>query len=393
VAPAPQNGAALGDQPATTGGGQRGAPSLAWGPDVPTLLWADPKTGGDGKYCLNADKSLVKWRWMPMQREERLFPTVLAAGEETELGGQIGGGAGSRGDLEVGAFMLTTTANRRVAVRPYVSSPIDKYLSNVLISSNLIFGTAQMPGLLPSPIYSLAKTYWRFTVRNLTALATTVSGVVWGRKFVDRGRELCADQRRRAELLSVVWPYWLGPQDQTAALSGPEIALPPGGQLEVRFPIPSSFDFLARFILDDSTSTTGLEPVLIAQIAEDDTTRGLVDLTQTRVQGIAWRDFLACPTVTVPGMPSGGVVRAASLGSPRGGWTHLFKRKSAIVVKFFSGDAGTITLRPAFQGWALAAQEPDGRRYSNDASAIADRARQAAAAGADPVRFFETGGR
>jgi hypothetical protein len=367
---------------------------MVWAPDVPTLLWSDPKDGGDGSYCLNADKGLVKWRFAPFRFQDRLFPVAMAANEEAEFNLQVGGGAGSRGDYQVGALMLTSTNAQRVAVRPYVASPFDKYLSNVLISANLMFGTAQLPALLPSPIYSLAKTDWRVTVRNLVAAPNTVSAVSWGRKFIDRGRELCADQRRKAELLAHAWPYWIGPQHMEAAFTGPQVTLLPGAQIDLRFPIPSFADFLARWILDDSTSTTGLEPLLDAQIMEDDTTRGLVDLAGVAgLQGLRWRDFMACPTVTIAGFPSGGVIRAASLGFPRGGWTHLFKRRSAIVVRFTSADPGTITLRTCFQGWLLNAEEPEGRHFSNDAQVIAERVAQARAAGSAPVRFFEEGAR
>ena len=63
-----RNGASVADlaaplAPLVAGGGPG---TLAAGPDVATLLYSDPKLGGDGGYCFNEDKGLVKWRWTPM---------------------------------------------------------------------------------------------------------------------------------------------------------------------------------------------------------------------------------------------------------------------------------------------------------------------------------------
>lgn len=388
ASPGANLGATVGLNPANLASIRPGD-SLGWGPEVPTLLYSDPRDGGNGQYCSNADKALVKWRWVPAKFQNRLFPVTFSSGETTDLDVQIGGGSGTRGDTEIGSFLLTTSAGR-VAVRPYVSSPIDKYLSNIPIPSNLMFGTAQLPGMLQSSVYSLANTFWRMTTQNLFAGNNTVSMVLFGRKFTDRGREQWANERRRAELLSVAWPYWIGPQDisNNATLTGPEVTLTAGSTVTLRFPVPSGQDFLLRHILDDSTSTTGVEPLLTATIVEEDTNRTLIDFPS----GIRWRDFLACPTVSVTGFPSGGTIRAFSLGSPKGGWTHLVKRNSALVITFTSSDPGTITLRPALAGWLLAAQEPGDRHYSNDAAARVERIEQAAAAGANPVRLFGTGG-
>lgn len=365
------------------------APSLDWGPEVPTILYDDPKNGGDGSYCLNEDKSLVKWRWIPA-RLGGSFPAVLTASQVTELGVEIGGLSGKKGDTEIGGFMLTSTG--RVAIRPFFSSPIDHYLSNIPIPSSLISGTSQLPGLLQSTLYCLAKTFGRVTVQELSGLGNTVSLVYWGRKFIDDGRERWGNQRRLAELLAVALPHWLGPDSQTASLRGPEVTLAAGGTVELRFPCPSNADFLARWLLDDSTSTTGAEPVLTAQVIEEDTGRMLVDYLPSGVQGLRWRDFMACPTVSVAGMPSGGTIRAFSLGFPRGGWTQLVKRTSALVIRFISGDIGTITLRPAVAGWLLNAREPEDRHYANTAQANAERQAQAQARGSDPVRYYGQGG-
>lgn len=363
-------------------------PSLGWSPDVPTLLYSDPDDGGDGSYCLNEDKSLVKWRWIPSTLAG-VFPAVLAANQITDLDVQIGGDGGMKGDTEIAAFMLTSTA--RVAIKPYYSSPIDHYLSNIPIPSALISGTAQLPGLLQSALYAMAKTFGRIMIQDLSGAPNTVSLVQWARKFGDDGRERLGNQRRMAKLLDVAWPFWIGPDSQNVALRGPEVTLLTGQTVDLRFPAPSNADFLLRWILDDSSSTTGLEPVLTAQITEEDTGRMLIDHLPSGVQGLAWRDFLACPTVPVVGFPSGGTIRAFSLGFPRGGWTHLVKRTSAINVRFISGDAGTITLRPALSGWLINAAEPADRHYSNTAEVTAERAAQAAARGSEPVRFYGEG--
>ena len=367
-------------------GPQKG--NLGWSPEVPTLLYSDPATGGNGQYCLNEDKALVRWRWIPATFEGNRFPITFSADEYNELQIQIGASAGTRGDTEIAALLMTTTLGRRVAVQPVVSSPVDKQLSNILIPSNLMFGTAQLPGLMPSSIYSMANTTWRFRVKNLVALPNVVSAAVWGRKFKDNEREQVADIRRTAELMNCAWPYWIGPFSQSdPTMTGPEVTLPAGRSVTLRFPAPSSADFLAKWILDDSTSTTGLEPLLVASIQEEDTGRTLIDFPS----GISWRDFLACPTVTVAGMPSGGIIRAMSLGSPRGGWTHLIPRTSAWNITFKSNDSGTITLRPALAGWCLNAKEPEGRHYSNDAAAKAERVQHARDMGSNPVKLFGTG--
>lgn len=368
-------------------GPQKG--NLGWGPEVPTLVYSDPKEGGNGQYCLNEDKGLVRWRWIPAKFEGNRYPITFSGNEYNELQVQIGASNGTRGDTEIAALLLTTTSGRRVAVRPVISSPIDKQLSNILIPSSLMFGTAQLPGLMPSSIYSMANTTWRFQVKNLSALSNIVSAVVWGRKFKDTQREQLGDIRRVAELMSCQWPYWIGPfNGSDPTMCGPEITLLPGRSVTLRFPAPSSADFLAKWILDDSSCTTGLEPLLVASIQEEDTGRTLVDFPA----GISWRDFLACPTVTVTGMPSGGVIRAMSLGSPRGGWTHLMPRNSAWNITFKSNETvGTITLRPALAGWCINAKEPEGRHYSNDAVAKAERVQHARDLGSNPVKLFGDG--
>lgn len=342
--------------------------------DVPTLLYSDPGKGGDGSVNINSAKSLAKWQWIAATYQGT-SPIVVPANKTVVANLNVGSLQGQGGDFEACAILMKETG--RVAVQPYCNTGVvNRFLSNQPVSMRLLSGTAQLPGILPQSIYCLPKTNWQFTMQDLSGLSNSVTAVVFGRRFLDR-QNLRAE---RANHLNLMHPYWIGPQDPSnASSSGPEVTLAPNSRVTLTFPIPSSADFLCRWILDDSTAVGGAEPKLYAQISENYTRRGLVDMSLSTVStstnlGIQWRDFLACPSVVVSGMPG---LRAFSLGGPRGGWTHLIPRNTQITVEFTSLDSNTITLRPAFHGWLIYGKEPDNRRMSADWDAIQEREAQA----------------
>lgn len=330
-----------------------------FGGDIPALLYDDPAQGGDGTYVVNPQKLDVKFQWQTGQVSQQ-FPFTLAANQQTKFTVRINPEEGMRGDTELCSFMLTSSD--RVAVLPYIPI-LDKYLANTLIPSNLMFGTAQLPALMPSTLFNLPSTLWSFDIRELGGVSNTVSPVFFGRRFLDRGKERITDQRRAAYLANFMHPYWLGPTSaynntSSVAISpNPTIAIPSGATVTVTYSVPSTADFDCRWILDDSTSSTAVEiSELYAQsLTEGGSARGLIDVPPGS-NGLPWRSFIASPTVPVTGFPSGGSatatggIRAASLPSPAGGWSHLFKRGTDIQIVFRSTDAGTITLRTALAG-------------------------------------------
>lgn len=327
----------------------RGTPQNA-SPDVASVLYADPAKGGDGSYHVNGEKENIQWRWRYAQFAQGGLSTTLPAnGNERDLIVDLGA-QGVSGDSEIAYFWARESgANRRFAVRPQVGPPLNQYLSNVFISSNLVFGTAQLPGYLPSPIYAYLNSDVIFKTQSLGGVAETVEAGVFCRTWVGKDD---FESRRAAHETPYV-PMWIGPESKmNPTLSGPEVSIPPGGTVVLRFPAPYDADFILAWILDDSTSTTGSEPSMSALIRDEASREQLIDLPQ----GLDWRTFLACPTVTVTGMPTGGVVRAMSLKSPKGGWTHRIPRTSSLEVTITSTDAGTITFRAALLGWAIKTQ-------------------------------------
>ena len=330
--------------------------------DIAALLYDTEEKS----YKINPEKLSVKWQWQTGQLAGQ-FPFVLSANQQTRFTVRINPEDGMRGDTEVCAGMATSSG--RFALLPYIPI-LDKYLANNMIPSTLMMGTAQLPALWPQSVYCLPSTLWQFDVRDLSGASNTISPVLYGRRFLDRGKERLTDLRRVALFSKFMHPYWLGPTsafDETAGTPvsvNPTVAIPAGPVVTVKFTVPSSADFDCRYILDDSTSSTGSEIAdLRAFVSEGGSARGLVDAPPGSA-GLSWRNFIASPTVAVTGFPSGGGalatggIRAASLPSPVGGWSHLFKRGTDIEVKFTSTDAGTVTLRTAFVGVLIYANEP-----------------------------------
>ncbi len=318
--------------------------------DEPALLYDDQT----GEYVCSPFKSSVKFSWQPA-RLNNVFAPALTANQKADFSVRVTPEDGGKGDVEVAALMLNSTG--RCAVQPYVPG-LDKFLSNVPVSSALMFGTAQLPALLPQTIYGFPSVDWTLTIQDLTGSANTVSAVLFGRRFCDRNQQRLEDPRQAMLLQKFMHPYWLGPS--TAFLStgagvpgGPEVTLAAGATITLEFTVNGDVAFNCFSILDDSSSTTGVEPVLTAQIFPGENAAPLNDVP------MSWRDFLASPTVAVTGFPgTGNIVRAASLPSPAGCWTNLFERSTKVRVVFTSGDAGTITLRCAFAGVLIYASEP-----------------------------------
>jgi len=324
----------------------------AFDPDVPLMTGDVPALVLDeatGKYSLNQDKLSVKWSWQP-GRFNNQFPFQLAPNQTADFNIRVTAEAGGEGDVEVAAFMITTTG--RVSCQPYIPQ-WDKHLSNVPLSTSLMFGSAQLQAMIAETIYSFPSIDWTLTMTELTGAPNLVSPVVSGRRFTQKGVGQYDTDKAKA-LSRLITPYWLGPSTATLVTApgaapitvpgGPEIALPPGATITLEFPCPGDAAFDCKWALDDSTSTTGLEPVMVAQIQEGQTGYPLNDVP------MSMRDFLFAPTVAVAGFPSGGIIRAASLPSPQGNWTHLYPKETKIKVVVTSNDAGTITLRPCFAG-------------------------------------------
>lgn len=338
----------------------RGRPPTS--PDVPTLFYSDPRRGGDGSYVVNGNKADIQWRWRSAALNQVYAVALPASGAPVDAVVDFGAQGAGSGDSEVQHLWGNTVSGRRFAVQPQMGTPVNKYLSNGPISSSLVFGTAQLPGYLSSPLKCWANSDLKLNARSLTGLAETVNLGAFCRTYDDSGCQEAGDCRREAWLedLRDYLPGWLVPLDKVNDdLSGPQVFIPPNGDVDLRFPPFTDGDFLAAWFLDDSTSSTGLEPVLSVSIFEEDTREFLTDWNA----GISLRDFVACPTVNVAGFPGGGTIRAMSLKSPRGGWTHQIRRTSALIVRLSSQDPGTITYRGAFHGWTVGFAEPAGRRY------------------------------
>lgn len=329
----------------------RGIPNRS--PDDPAIIYSDPREGGDGSYHLDGRKDYTQWRWRVGQLNQGGVSSALVAGAGGVVGPltdvliDFGAQEGDQGDSEIAYFWgRESGSNLRFAVQPQLGPPLNKYLANVPISSNLVFGTSQLPGYLPSPIYAYANADLKFNAHALGSFAETIQVGAFCRARNDCKAQV-EGRRIAMEYYSTIW---IGPQDKlNTAYTGPEISIAAGATAKLRFPAPDKYDAQVAWILDDSTSTTGSEPVMDVIIQDEKNREQLIDLPT----GLSWRDFLACPTVTVTGMPAGGVVRAMSLKSPRGGWSHRIPANSALEVEIFSRDSGTITFRAAMLGWAV----------------------------------------
>jgi hypothetical protein len=345
------------------------------GRDVPTMLYADPRDGGNGAYVVNGDKAdTSQWRWRVAQLNQGGVNAILPAANPVtnaptpvDVIVDFSSQAAATGDSEVLSFWAKTADGGEFAVKPQLGPPFNQYLSNVWIGQNLVFGTSQLPGYLASPLLTFANSDLNFhaqsTSGSLGGPQRTLQAGVFCRTHDDSGCEEAGDERRKVwlEEMKGYSPCWVGPEDRlNPNLTGFCVQIFPGQTVDLRFPAPGNEDFLAAWLLDDTTSGTGFEPQLKVIVWEEDTREDLID----DPDGIMLRDFVACPTVTVPGFPYGGVIRAMSLKSPRGGWTHQVRRNSAIMMRLISSDPSSIFYRGAFHGWSVGFPEPSGRQYA-----------------------------
>lgn len=361
---------------------RRGSPVALFGGDVPTLLYSDPRRGGDGRVRINPDKERVSWNWIAASLNgvhPFTIPTTATRIANLTIDAQ---GDRKAGEFEASTLLMTSSVSR-VAVTPTIYTPtLTRQLSNVNIESTLMFGTSQLPGLLPQSIFCMPKTSWRFLIQNLGE-QTSVAPVVFGRRFDECGQAFREKLHRRAEMLQYCYPFWIGPQNPgDNNYTGPEFNLAPGQQAVVTFPVDSNGDFLMLAMLDGSTYTDGSgagSVQVTADVTENVTKRSFINLPSEGTNlGLDWVQQLACPTVSVTGFPAGGLIRAFSLRSPRGCWGTLVPRNTQVVIRFRSAEsANTITLRVALFGYMIQAQQPPDRHTSNDGAALREREIQA----------------
>jgi hypothetical protein len=337
-------------------------PITFFGEDVPTLLYDDPATGGDGRYYVNPDKTATKFQWLTGQLNNS-YPFALGANAQVKVRVPINPEVGMAGDTEVAAFLMTTTG--RVAVKIFVPL-LEKFLSNVLIPSNLMFGTAQLQALLAQTIYALPDYDWQIDMKEMDGIAQTISPVFFARRFLGSGDKKAEAARRATSMSKFMHPYVLGPNSaynnttSTPIDPTPNVAIPAGQSVTCTYSVPSDAYFDCFWILDDSTSTTAVEinDLFVSKFTEGGSGRSLIQVPAGS-NGLSLRSFIAVPTVGVTGFPSGGGlsatggIRAASLPGPAGTWSHLFSPGCDIQITYVSTDAGTITLRTALSGVAV----------------------------------------
>ena len=332
-------------------------PITFFGEDVPTLLWdTQSKT-----YFINPEKTSVKWEYETGQLNN-VFPFNVAANSQVKFTVRINPETGLRGDTEIGAAMLTSTG--RCAVQIFVPL-LNKYLSNNLISTNLMFGTAQLQAMLAQTIYSLPSFDWSVDCLDLSGVQNTISPVWFARRFVDSGTSRIQASRRAVGMSRFMHAYWLGPTTAFNNTSNspipvaPTIVIPGNSTCTFTYSVPSDAYFDWKWTLDDSDlGGAAVGSVLTAQITEGGSGRSLVDVPQGN-NGISWQDFLATPTSAVAGFPSGGGalvtggVRAASLPSPTGCWSHLLSPGCDLTIVFANASSTAVNSRTALAGVAI----------------------------------------
>jgi hypothetical protein len=353
------------------------------------LLYSDPRKGGDGKTRINPDKLNVKFQWIAASLNQKFpitVPGLATLKAQMTVGDQDGSAAG---DFEASTILFASTnagsPASRVAVTPEVRTPtLNRILTNINLSSNLISGTSQFPGLLPQTIFCLPKTSWFWTLENLGATSAIVSPVLYGRRSTECSKDYTEQLHRRAEFLRWVSPAWYGPNGPDPNYNGPEINLLPGRSATVTFQIADSAGFLMTALLDDSSYTDGTgggNLSLYASFSENVSSRRLENLgafspAGSSPLGIDW-SLMSCPTVSVAGIV-GGKIRAFSLRSPKGGFTHMVDRNTQVTIKFTSTEAAnTIVLRPALFGFSVYAEESPGRTLTSSNAANRERREQA----------------
>lgn len=308
---------------------------------------------------VNDKKSDVKWAWST-GRVSNNFPIVLAANQQVDAAISAQGQGALRGDSEYGALLMTATG--RVACQ--IQSPfLQRRLSNIPISANLMFGNAQIQGLLAQSLLSMPTNTWDLLMRDLSGAANTVSPVVFGRRFIDSDEKRVAQVRRAMIFSQFMNPYLIGPLSGVVTVAGagasgavsggPEITVSAGASVTFRFDTAGA-DFLWYWNLDDSTQSDGLEPNMTCNILLGDVSTPLID------QAISMRDFVFAPTVAVAGMKQiAGIsgIGAGQVQSPGTCWTVLVRKGTKVQVQINNtntvASAKSITLRCALGGISL----------------------------------------
>ncbi|MCC6752045.1 MAG: hypothetical protein IT371_30615 [Deltaproteobacteria bacterium] len=237
---------------------------------------------------------------------------------------------GNQGDMEIVKLMSVSTGRFSALItdtwtnRQYMNKPV---------SSNMVFGTSQLPFGLYETIFLPATTSLAVQVTDMSGAPNDVRIVAHGRRFMGNCGGKAALQSpfmsRRTH------PYWL------TFDRGAEVTVDAGAvNAQFTMTVPSSADFLCWLVMDDSTVSA--EDAITVRILEGTSGQILMD------RALSLRQFVASPTVPVAGFP-GGVVRSTAFPFA---WTftHLFKRATQVIVEVTNSAGVPQTLRMAFHG-------------------------------------------
>lgn len=338
-------------------------PITCFGEDVPTLLF-DEQTG---EYFVNPAKTNVKWQWIPAQVGTQ-FPFTLAANARQKFRVPINAESGGRGAKEIFGAIFTTDSGRIAA---QITIPVlNKTLSNGLVPTSLMSGTAQLPGLWPMSVYAQPTYDWTLDVQEIQGTASVVSPVFFGRTFLDPTPgeiEKCA--ARNSQFMH---PFWLVPTtafDNTAGTAispNPTVTIPALSTVTATFTMTSDAYLDVMGIVDDSSVGLSTEPnqLFVSAMIVGGSGRNILNVPRGS-NGYVYRNFVASPTVGVSGFPTnggsqelGGVRGFSSGGFPSNGQTFLLEPGASIDVVFVNTDDDAVVLRTAFFGNAIYAGPP-----------------------------------
>jgi hypothetical protein len=312
-------------------------PPLTDQEDIPAIV-----CDREGRICVNADKGFVKWFWLVGIGPSNSFPTTFAQDETNIINFVVPAEENLRGDFEV-AHILSTSTGRFSS--DLFNAVVNKKYQNAPISNNLQWGNSSLMGELAETIYVAPTTVIQNTVTNLHTTTNTIRQVMVGRRFLDYGRERMGEQRRNKAYAKRTHIYWMGP-DQ-----GAQVTLTSGQTLDIIMTVPSSADFLARYLMDDSTGAYNI------QVFEGLSGRAIIS------QPIPARDFFASPTLTVAGL-QGNTWRASGSPARIRDWTHLFKRSAQIILRVTDTSLATNVIRFAMGGQLIYYNEPNGENLT-----------------------------
>jgi len=311
-------------------------PPLTQSHDIPALVCAP-----DGSTCVNPEKGLVKWFWLRAIGPNNSFPVTFQGNESNMLTITIPAEENLRGDFEIAQLLATSTGRFTTQI---MQATINRQFSNAPIPNNHVFGTTVFPGILAETFYAQPTTTLQVQVVNLLSVPNVISMVAVGRRFLDWGNERRADERRRQFYSKRTHPYWLTNNQGVLALAA-------NGSASLLMTVPSSADFLAKFILDDSDGTYNI------QVFEGLSSRALMD------GPINAQNFFASPTLVVPGFPQNLLRSSMSPGRIRN-WSHLFKRSSIIQCQITDTSGLPNNIRLSLHGLLIYYNEPGGERLT-----------------------------